>query len=529
MDQKYVFHILIDDAHGANFFKILLEEPEVMPTIKKYIYDQGAHSKNCLASYVASSIPGHTVLLTGVFSNRNNVPYAWYWDIQNEIPKKMDLSKIGISTIKKWNKTISKDIKTTFEHVPDSASFTVISRGAKLKFFTVWKIIWAFIILKLKRVDLLESELGFWEYMYLTQVKKLLQKIRKKGLPNYSFIVYPPSDSAAHKYGFDSQQYRDTLNLIDRVVKLLIEGDHSDPAKPVLGLKDMGYFDDCMFVICSDHSSKKFEKLSDILADVQKLPLNVISVNAPKIKKSEIQAADLLVAPGSGIYMFYARASNTTDYSQYPTIEQLQAYLKEEKGESINLLGTILNAEGTARAYIHTSEDSVMVLEPSGSRATITRKMEEEKNFFKYELEGTTDPLGYQGNPKMDPLLDGNFHGASDWFASSIHTQYPFQVDQIFRYMDCGNVGNIIAEAKRGWNYVATGLEDEEAKVQTHDTCDRDETIVPLIISGNGVKKGFEIPYCRNVDIIPTFLDWLKLGYDPTILDGRPLKEIFSE
>ncbi|MHA1131093.1 MAG: alkaline phosphatase family protein [Candidatus Helarchaeota archaeon] len=129
--------------------------------------------------------------------------------------------------------------------------------------------------------------------MYLTQMKKLLKKIRKKGLPAYSFIVYPPSDSAAHKYGFDSQQYRTALNLLDRVVKLLIEGDHSDTKKPLLGLKDMGYFDDCMFVICSDHSSQKFNQLSDILADVRKLSLNIVSVNEPKINKKAIQNADI--------------------------------------------------------------------------------------------------------------------------------------------------------------------------------------------------------------------------------------------
>ncbi|MHA1279894.1 MAG: alkaline phosphatase family protein [Candidatus Helarchaeota archaeon] len=292
MDRRYVFHILVDDAHGDNFFKILLEEPEVMPSIKKYIFDRGAYSKNCLASYVASSIPGHTALLTGVFPDRNNVPYAWYWNLEGPSPKKMDLSKVKIKTIKKWNKTISKEIKTTFEYVPDSASFTVVSRGARYKFFTVWKLIWAFILVKLKGVDFLEQELGFWEYMYLTQMKKLLKKIRKKGLPAYSFIVYPPSDSAAHKYGFDSQQYRTALNLLDRVVKLLIEGDHSDTKKPLLGLKDMGYFDDCMFVICSDHSSQKFNQLSDILADVRKLSLNIVSVNEPKINKKAIQNAD---------------------------------------------------------------------------------------------------------------------------------------------------------------------------------------------------------------------------------------------
>ena len=73
--------------------------------------------------------------------------YVRIGDIEGEVPKKMDLSKIGISTIKKWNKTISKEIKTTFEHVSDSASFTVISRGAKMKFFTIWKIIWSFILL----------------------------------------------------------------------------------------------------------------------------------------------------------------------------------------------------------------------------------------------------------------------------------------------------------------------------------------------------------------------------------------------
>ena len=89
-------------------------------------------------------------------------------------------------------------------------------------------------------------------------------------------------------------------------------------------------------------------------------------------------------------------------------------------------------------------------------------------------------------------------------------------------------MGNIIAEAKQGWNYVAPGLEDADEKVQNHDTCDRDQIVVPLIISGKGIKKGFEIPYCRNVDIIPTFLEWLQTDYDSSLLDGKSLNEIFE-
>ncbi|MHA1279749.1 MAG: hypothetical protein ACTSQ8_21305, partial [Candidatus Helarchaeota archaeon] len=273
--------------------------------------------------------------------------------------------------------------------------------------------------------------------------------------------------------------------------------------------------------------SQKFNQLSDILADVRKLSLNIVSVNEPKINKKAIQNADLLVAPGAGIYMFYPRASNTRNYTKYLSLEELSTYLQKEKGDPVNLVATLLQAEGTARVYIRTGKNSILVLEPGGSKGLITRKIDGTDRSFKYKIDGNIDPLGYQNDSKANMLLDGGFHSAEKWFENTYHTQYPFQIDQIFRYMDCKNVGHLIAEAKKGWNYVATGLEDEDEKVQNHDTCDRDEIMVPLIISGTDIRKGFEIPYCRNVDIIPTFLDWLKLGYNPLLLDGRPLKEIF--
>lgn len=526
MTEKHVFHFLVDDAHGDYFFKILLEEPEVMPTVKKYIFDNGAYSKNCLASYVASSIPGHTVHLTGVFPNRNGIPYVWFWDVSGKLPKLFDFSKIKLSTIRKWNKALSKDIKTVFEHIPDSVSFTVVSRGAKYKFLTLRKLIYAYILLKLKGGKLLDGELGLWEYIFINQMKNYLKKVQKKGIPTYLHIIYPPSDMAAHEHGFESENYRKSLKLFDRLVKLLIEGDPTEEP-PIPGLKDLGILENCMFVVCSDHSSAKFDKLYDILANVRKLPLKVISTNEPKMKKRDLKEADILVAPGAGIHIFYVRKPNTRDFSQPIGLEVLRSYPGEESRESIDLLETLLAGEGVARVYIRIKENMIAVVEPKGSKGTIKKRGENHNYEYSYEIEGDIDPLKYKDDPRAAVLTDGKFHKASEWFKNTYHAQYPFQVDQIFRYMDEKRVGNVIVEAKKGWNFVAPGLEDADQKVQNHDTCDRDEIVVPVIISGQNIKN-VEIPYCRNVDIIPTVLEWLGLEYDQSLLDGRPLKEIFE-
>ncbi|MHA1298789.1 MAG: alkaline phosphatase family protein [Candidatus Helarchaeota archaeon] len=523
---KYVFWILIDDASGEQFFELFKEEPCCMPTIKEFIYKRGSYTKRALTGFPSSSVEMHTSLITGALPRNTHIPHAWWWDVTNKKPKRIDLSDIGRKTLSLWNSKKILHAKSCFEYIRDSASFHAIYRGAKLAFLKFWKIVWWVIWLKLTRQWDIEDREGFWEKILIDNLVKYLKRIKKKGLPQLSFITYPPSDTSAHFHGFKSDDYKKSLILIDRVLKILIEGTTDKKGNRVEGLKDLGYYDDSLFVICSDHSSREFPKGEfDILGKMQKeLNLNILGIPKEEGKKEDPNTAEILAAPGARAFIFYVRDPKTKKFTKRLG-NLLMNYPSNSKG-SINLIEWFLDNPEIVRIYYTENENTIRVYSKSGN-GVIERKKEGKSSSYRYKVEFGIDPLNYSG---IVPIADGNWHTEDEWHKNTYNHQIPGIIFNIFGLFDYKNGGNLVLIPQDDYNFLAQ-LEVEEGhkKVQNHDGDTFEEVVVPMLFAGPGIKNNYKFETCRNIDCLPTVLKWLDIRWTGSTIEGKPIDDIFEK
>ncbi|MHA1819727.1 MAG: alkaline phosphatase family protein, partial [Promethearchaeota archaeon] len=378
--ERFAFNIMIDDCYGPSLFKFA--EEGLIPNIKKYILgknnSKAVFCRNCIAPFPASSTNGHTTLLTGCYNARSGVLNASFWkntcvkniegDIGKQVPEWLQLDKVTLKAFKIWKHAISDEIKTLFQLIPDSISYHIINKGARIKFFNYWKVIKSlpiYIKMKLGGSDKIVSDLDFWPAFLRKMLKKSIIKMNKRGLPQYSFLLFLPSDAAAHYYGFHSNEYKNTLKLLDDLIGMLVEG-YDEPkgkgkgkgVKHYKGLKELGYLDKILWVIESDHSSKPNPHFFDLVkylrenrdlnvcdAKYKRIPKNVRK-KYPNFKKNP-RNADILTDQMGEFAQIYVRSS-LHNFNDNLTKTELQNHFSLS-GKRINILRYLQGADALGR------------------------------------------------------------------------------------------------------------------------------------------------------------------------------------
>ncbi|GAB4328872.1 MAG: hypothetical protein Kow0069_36190 [Promethearchaeota archaeon] len=538
----HVIFFLVDDVQGRLFFEKVLADPNLMPHVRADLLDRGATCADVLSLFPSASMQGHTTLLTGRYADGHEILTGAFWDVNGEVPKRVNLASVGPGTIDAWNGRIA--CKTIFEFVPDSTSFHVVNRGAAVKFFrkrSLIKFALAYLRLKLKGMKYYLTATKFWENLVLGNAKRWLKKLQGNSLTRLVQITFPPSDNAAHVHGMVDERgeltdgYKAALRLLDETYDVLVNGYVDRRGRRVPGLKQLGYYEKTLFVVASDHASRAYRHEFPLVDHIRRAwPFPVANLYDERGRvvpprgetPGDLERARVLVGEEGGIAAFHVRDPATGRFPAWLPERALRNYPLEGGAEKVDVIQLVLDLPHVGHAHVRVAEDAFLVVS-RGAVARVTWRLEGNVSEFSYEISEGSDPLGYLNDGRVDQdLLDGQFHDDRAWLRGTKEHAYPGVPEILARYFLCRFAAPVVAVAEDGWNFWIRPEEVE--KRYQHDRDHRLETMVPLLLAGPGVRPGHVVDCCKNVDVVPTILHWLGVPFDPAEFDGKPLLEVFD-
>lgn len=544
-DHRFFVLFLVDDVQGNLFCEKIMQDPAFLPHVKADLFDRGVHCSNVISLFTSASIQGHTTLLTGRYPNKHEVISEGFWDVRDPTnPKRVNLMSISLNTIKQWNRRIA--VKTWCEWVADSTSFHVVDRGAKERFFkpsAYWRFLWMYLKVRLFGPKTYMT-IRFWEELILSNSKRYLKKLNQKGMTTGVQITFSPSDNAAHLYGMVdgagniTEGYKQSLELLDKTYTLMVNG-FDAKGQHVKGLKELGIFDQTLFIICADHASGPFKEEFPLVSHLRaNWPLRFCSLVNEKGKAkpsngettAERAGADFLLAVEGGIAAFHFKHPATGKFEKWLPLDVLEHYSPQGKENSpLNLITQVLGLPHTDHAFFQVGPREVLV---AGQRGRSIMSLESDSpsavtERYSYRVIVGEDPLHYAQDTNINAhLLDGNFHDNREWLKITAGHRFPATPEIVFHYFMCVYGGNVVVVPEDPYNYFVK--DDGLHKVYMHDRDRREEIIVPLVFAGPGIKAKHVIPCAKNVDVLPTILSWLGVPYAREDFDGVALDEIFE-
>jgi arylsulfatase A-like enzyme len=193
---------------------------------------------------------------------------------------------------------------------------------------------------------------------------------------------------------------------------------------------------------------------------------------------------------------------------------QLRAY--PAGGEAKDMLKTLVAMPGVEHAIART-EDGSAIIQGKGGVGTIRRH----PDGLSYQFEGD-DPLGFDEHPTLAGMI-GAPHPEREWLAKSHRTGYPDAILRIHRLMAAEGAADLVLTSSRDYDFGA----DYEAIVGNyrggHGGLRADQTRVPYVIAGPGVRAGSVVDFARAEDVGATLLTLLHAPPEP-MANGRVLR-----
>lgn len=141
------------------------------------------------------------------------------------------------------------------------------------------------------------------------------------------------------------------------------------------------------------------------------------------------------------------------------------------------------------------------------------------------------DPLGYLKTLK--PGFLGTWHDGRAWLKATAENLYPDAPELFFKYFDWDpareqyrerKTPDLVIAANPGWS-----MRHEDVLSTDHGFAQRDSLHIPMLVSGPGTKKGVVISEPVLItDLVPTMLGILKIPYDASVMDGKPLPGLYE-
>ena len=564
--------ILFDHASPESFFGNI--NPQRTPYISKYIlgvekdntYSKATICRNMVTGFPSTSANSHLTLITGGYQGKSGLLYQFWWDLTGDIPHYEDVNRIKISMVKKFNmEYISKDVKLLFDYCPDSASFHAIHRGAKYKTFRMRSIIFNFlpILFKLKKKSdpnsppMLADPI-VWKTLLKKNLKKFLKRAKNKGeLPEVSFFLFLLSDETAHKYGFNSPEYRESLDVLDFFIKMLVEGlDVGKKKKHIPGLKELGIIDTVNWVITTDHAGRESHRdRRKPINEIIKYDLGLACLEGKKnnfddyLKKIDYRYEELnaFVVISGGLYFGWFSGPdgvNLSHFNQFYGEKYFRAILPRGIQKSHSDWENRVDENGTVdlisfllkKQYVHhilipekKGESYHMKIFSSSGVGLVERSVKNEtgldKTYFSYQILEGEDPLDYGGILEYGKLFEDRI-----WLRETHDKRLPDIFARLFGLFDCHTAPNFVTTSSFDYQFwsiydVVKKREKEFFNVQVHDGLYAEESVVPAVFSGPLFKDGKIIPFGKNPDVVPTILKALKIPYNDNDLDGIALND----
>jgi hypothetical protein len=507
-----IIFCIIDDLRSEHLFELLYKN--LLPNIKK-LMDNGIYSQNCITDYPSITYPTQVSMITGTYTGDyqkelcHGVP-SFHWMDRSFLPPILrDYGTYGSDEhiqLYKLNEDIGENCRTLPEMIDEGNKASIgqfINRGSHY-FFPERKIKMALYYLlirysgNIKKVMLLANHV---------LVKKLLNTFRKpknffenNDPPICSLLLFFSSDILMHLYGYDSRIYRLNLMHIDKVLGIMLKE-----------LTKMGYLDDTVIVISSDHGNYKAEKVGDLNYFFKE---NSLTNYHPR---RNIKAnTNLSEFGGIGCFNFKSAETKSKKIWKRPSLNEMEQFGKGK----INLFEKLFEIDGSYLMFYADDENNYQK-----GIIHLKRKNRETGKIYigKIEYKGTNtdyktryisesqdfDIFQYFDDELASKMLDNRFHSTQEWLQNTYHLDYPLYPDLIPRHFKNPRGADIIISTGGSIVYNIKHGKKKGNGIYQHDIGLRKSSVVPLIIGGSKEIPSKEISFCKTTDIVPTLLKFL--------------------
>jgi hypothetical protein len=466
-------------------------------------------------------------MITGTYTGNylkepcHGVP-LYYWMERSVMPPRLrDYGSYGsrkLVQIYKMNEDLGTNCRTLPELIKDGNSASIvqfINRGVSYQFpERKIQLIIYYIMLQYFRNRLKNAFQA-----NLVSIKKLIALFTKpknyfetNEPPIVSLLLFFSSDVLMHLFGYDSLFYKLNLIHIDRMIGLLIQS-----------LEKLGYLDETVIVISSDHGNYKAQAIGDLNNFHFK---NGLKQYYPrKYVHGNINVAEFGAV---GFFNFKSQPDSNNIVWKRPKLQELKNYGPKK----IDLLDKLFKIEGVRLMYYRDDENTyrkgkVHLKAKDVKNAKILTGVIEYKGvgkdyMTKYSMNDTTDVFNYCTDEKAIKLINGKFHSIDEWLEATSHLNFPLYPDLIPRHLKNPRSADVIVSTWGDIIYNISHGKKKKGTKYTHDIGLRTNSVVPLILSGTKNLPIKEITYSKTTDIVPTLIKMLGLRTHESIV-GKSL------
>jgi hypothetical protein len=361
-------------------------------------------------------------------------------------------------------------------------------------------------------------------------VEALCRRIRERGAPRVSLVVFNEVDLKAHFHGPDSVEVRRALVATDELIGEIVaelEAQRTPSGRTVL--------EETTFLLFGDHGMASSGRFLDLEAFFRARGLSAYDASTithvvfrERLGTAWTRWPDaILVSGGSNITQVYLRSptggwrdgsdaapSEVARARRRPDVDTVARELAEEEG-----VGQVLRLLGPGEVELRSA---------GGLSARVIERAEPASRSWAYVVpaDADDDPLGYLRDAAVAPLVSREgavapaFHLVDAWLEHTRDARFPAAVPLVPKAFHLERfTGDLMVTARPGWSFLRNQRGD-------HGNLERDAVLTPLVVFGAGVERSATLPLARLVDVYPTAA--VLLGADPADpalarLDGRPL------
>ena len=344
---------------------------------------------------------------------------------------------------------------------------------------------------------------------------------KRQTWPTLALYYFPGLDETGHRYGSDSEEYREALGVVDIAIGRICD------TIELQGMSDRTYF-----VLVTDHGhvptppSRSID-LKALLAEQFGWRVFSGELNPKRRERNmkRLDRYDAVVIVGAE-----RRAAihlpGSSGFGELPSRERIRRVIGAGLTPDWDDEPGLLALPGVDMVCSRDGVDRVRVDSPVGAAIIERRETGQQPSYRLIYVAQDNDAepescdfLGYRNTRAWHAILNGGWMESRDWLAATATTDYPDFVPQIVAMFDSPRAGDIVIFAKGDWAF-------GETYRGGHGSCMARDMRVPLYFSGPGLQPGGRLGHARIVDVMPTVLDLL--GESDRVrnlqpLDGRSL------
>lgn len=362
-------------------------------------------------------------------------------------------------------------------------------------------------------------------------VKALLARIKKKGAPRVTLVVFNEVDMKGHFRGPASSEVHRALAATDALIGELVKAlqqEKTESGRSVL--------EETAIILFGDHGMAPSGSFLDLTVFFHGLGLVAYDASSVThvVLRERLGPAwtrwpdAILVSGGSNVTQIYLRhpsggwidgagaAPDEVELARRrPDVEEIARRLADHPG-----VGQVLRL---------VAPDEVELRAEGERLARVIQRGEGRHRRWAYVVPdgATADPLDYLADPQVAPLVareesltESDFFAVETWIGRTRNAHFPAAVPLLLKAFHPRRfTGDLMVTARLGWSFLRGQKGD-------HGNLDREAVLTPLVLNGAGIPANAALSGARLVDIYPTAAVLLGANPDdPALagLDGRVL------